>query len=165
VPASVVREIPTQEEARLSARTIVNAEVGKFTWNVSPHIFRQHAAQYLTCHRTFSNSGGVHSVNSPVPYFLLCRAIELQLKARHLEERTRDEVKKEYGHNLKKSYDELLPRFKTLDSSEYTVLVHASRIYNGKGFEYVGVADTLSYLRNFPELAVIERIAEKLIGK
>jgi hypothetical protein len=98
---------------------------------------------------------------------LLCRAIELELKAKHLESKSRAEVKKQYGHNLTKSYDELSPTDKTLDESEYSVLVHASKIYDvpNKGFEYVTVKDAVTSHKTFPDIAVLKRIAAKLVGQ
>jgi|SRR5437870_2970403 len=42
-----------------------------------------------------------------VPYFLYCRAIELGLKAIHLETERQQEVKEEYGHDLIRSYKAL----------------------------------------------------------
>jgi hypothetical protein len=42
---------------------------------------------------------------SILPYFLYCRAIELGLKAIHLETDKQQDVKDEYGHNLVKSYE------------------------------------------------------------
>ena len=102
-----------------------------------------------------------------VPYFLLCRAIELELKAKHLESKSRAEVKKQYGHNLKKSYDELPSTDKTLDSVEYTVLLHASKIYDvpNKGFEYVTVGDAATGLKGFPDITVLKNIAAKLVDQ
>lgn len=99
--------------------------------------------------------------NSPVPYFLICRAIELELKAKHLESKSRSDVKNDYGHNLKRSYDELPDR--KLNRQEYVVLSHASDIYKDKGFEYATVIDAVTGLKDFPDLAVLEQIATKLI--
>lgn len=131
--------------------------------NLSPTLFHAYAIQYLQCERSFTTDANY----SPVPYFLLCRAIELELKTKHLESKSRVEVKKQYGHNLTKSYDELPASDKTLDASEYTVLVHASKIYDvpNKGFEYVTVGDAVTGLKNFPDIAVLKRIAEKLVGQ
>jgi len=98
---------------------------------------------------------------------LLCRAIELELKAKHLESKTRAQVKNQYAHNLTKSYDDLLPDEKTLDSSEYAVLVHASKNYDvpNKGFEYVAVWDAVTGLKDFPDIEVLKHIAAKLVGQ
>ncbi|MFH1200345.1 MAG: hypothetical protein V1708_04720 [Candidatus Micrarchaeota archaeon] len=139
---------------------VIKAETGHV--NLSPVLFHNYARQYLECRRSFKDE-----INSPVPYFLICRAIELELKAKHLESKLRQEVKRKYGHNLKKSYDELSDSERTLEASEYIELVRASEIYDipNKGFEYVSVFDAVTGLKNFPNLAVLERVAEKLIGE
>ena len=77
--------------------------------NVSSALFRQHAKDFYQYHRSFKGPDF-----SPVPYFLLCRAIELQFKAVHLEQfksahpghQTQADVKK-FGHDLIKSYNAL----------------------------------------------------------
>jgi hypothetical protein len=129
-------------------------------YNVSPAQFHAYALQYMECRRSFTT----RAKYSPVPYFLLCRAIELELKSRHLNSKSRSQVKKQYGHNLKKAYDELQPTDKILDSTEYNVLARASEIYDipNKGFEYVTVGDASTGLSAFPELSTLERIAERL---
>ena len=139
---------------------VIKLETGHL--NLSPVLFHTYAQQYLQCHRSFNAEA-----NSPIPYFLICRAIELELKAKHLESKSRVEVKKRYGHNLKKSYDTLQDGQRTLDTSEYEELERASAIYDNpnKGFEYVSVFDALTALESFPELAVLERIAVKLVGE
>jgi hypothetical protein len=137
--------------------------VGTIQVNVSPALFHEYAVQYLHCRRSFTTSAAY----SPVPYFLLCRAIELELKAKHLQSKSRAEVKMQYGHNLKKSYDELPSSAQSLAASEYTVLERASEIYDApkKGFEYVAVGDALTELKRFPDLSVLEHVAAKLIEK
>jgi hypothetical protein len=130
--------------------------------NLSPLMFHEYAIQYLLCMRSFT----VNISYSPVPYFLLCRAIELELKANQLESKSRMQVQTLYGHNLQKLYEDLPHIQKILDKEECKVLVHASNIYNKpKGFEYVSVYDAVTGMKNFPELDVLEQIARKLIGK
>ena len=137
---------------------VLTAEPGHF--NLSPHLFHLYACQYLHCENTFQSEASY----SPVPYFLLCRAIELEFKAQHLELKSRDQVKKEYGHDLKKSYDQLPTQNQILDAAQYEVLVHASKIYDKpKGFEYVSVGDAVTALQDFPDLGVLRGIANKVI--
>ena len=127
--------------------------------NLSESMFHKYARQYLECRKSFT----VES-SSPVPYFLLSRAIELELKARLLSFKTRAELKK-HGHNLKKLYDLLLIEEKILNKFEYEELVKASEIYDipNKGFEYVSVYDAMTRLESFPDLLILNNIAEKLI--
>ena len=80
---------------------VLQAEIGHI--NLSPELYRTYAIQYLQCHRAFKPDARY----SPVPYFLICRSIELSLKARRLEVKSRKEVKGKYGHNLAKLYSEL----------------------------------------------------------
>ena len=127
--------------------------------NLSPLLFHEYAVQYLRCKSEFNAKT---SPNSPVPYFLVCRAIELELKAKHLESKSRPEVKDTYGHNLKKAYDELPISLHVLSSQECKELQHASTIYKSKGFEYVEVYDAVTGLKAFPDLETLDQIAVKL---
>lgn len=130
--------------------------------NVSPTMFHLYAMHYYRCRKGFQ----LREPFSPVPYFLVCRAIELELKARHLKSKSRTEVKKEYGHNIKRAYDDLDALEQILDEIEYSQLEKASAIYNvpNKGFEYCSVYDAATGYTNFPDLHILDRIANKLIG-
>jgi hypothetical protein len=136
--------------------------VGTAHVNLSPTLFHVYARQYLDCERSYQAAPD----NSPVPYFLICRAIELELKAKHLESKSRAEVKKQFGHNLKKSYDSLPSPLQTLDAVEYTELCRASEIYDipNKGFEYVSVGHAVTQLKHFPDLGILKKVAIKLVG-
>lgn len=138
----------------------IKAESGHI--NASPTMFHLYAVQYYRCKKGFQ----LREPFSPVPYFLVCRAIELELKARHLESKSRTEVKKEYGHDIKKAYDDLDASERILDEIEYSQLAKASAIYDkpNKGFEYCSVYDAGRGYTNFPDLDVLDRIAHKLIG-
>lgn len=128
------------------------------TLNISPALFLEYARQYLECRRAC-----VAATYSPVPYFLLCRSIELSLKARHLESMSRDQVRRDFGHDIAAAYDALPKADQTLDSAEYSMLCLASEKYDipNKGFEYVSVKDAVTGLNSFPDLGVLERIAER----
>ncbi len=63
--------------------------VGTAAVNLSPDLFHEYALQYVDCERCFQTDARY----SPVPYFLLCRSIEIELKARHLESKSTREVK------------------------------------------------------------------------
>jgi hypothetical protein len=62
--------------------------------NLSPNEFHRYATHYYKCKRDFTPPD---NKPSPVPYFLLCRAIELEIKARHVKRLTPKEVKKSLG--------------------------------------------------------------------
>jgi len=138
----------------------VTITVGPVDINLSPVGFRIWAGHYLKCKRDFQSPDPF----SPVPYFLLCRAIELELKARHLEALRQKEVKDRFGHNLFRAYAALPPAGQTLDQNEVAVLKAANKIYMGKGFEYFSVIDAVTAFKRFPDLAALEVIAEKLVG-
>jgi hypothetical protein len=97
--------------------------------NLSPVGFRLWAQQFLACRRTFVPPAEGFS---PVPFFLDCRAIELELKARHLESVTPKVVKDKYGHNLERSYQNLPKGEQTLSPAELRVLQAANNIYKAK---------------------------------
>ena len=129
---------------------------------LSPLMFHEYARQYIHCESLFSATVS----HSPIPYFLLCRAIELELKARHLDLTSLAKVKRQFGHSLVKSYDALPPAAKNLNSAERGVLQHASSIYDvpRKGFEYVTMWDAVTGMREFPDLATLRCIAVKVVG-
>ena len=54
------------------AQVVMGASAGFI--NLSPHGFRKWARQYRQCERDFRTPVGF----TPVPYFLLCRAIEFE---------------------------------------------------------------------------------------
>jgi len=133
--------------------------VGGIHANISPDAFHLWATHYIKCKRDFKSP---HKF-SPVPYFLLCRAIELEIKARHLHKMTQKEVKRGFSHNLEKAYDALDPADKILNEGEERVLREASVIYEDKdkGFEYFNPGDALTAYKRFPDLAVLDNIANK----
>ena len=100
---------------------------------------------------------------SPIPYFLLCRAIELAIKSRHLRLKRREDVKDEFGHCIFEAYSALDKNDRPLTLSQVKVLRQASPIYAGKGFEYLDPDDAMTGYKRFPRLAVLEEIAKKLV--
>ena len=135
--------------------------VAGFDANLSPDLFRRHSRQYLECHRAYKPVAGY----SPVPYFLLCRAIELALKAHHLQTKSRETVKRLYSHNLVKLYRDLPSTLQTLGPKERSILVAVSAKYDvpSKGFEYVSPEDVLTSQKSFPNLAELEALAVHIV--
>ena len=66
---------------------------------------------------------------SPVPYFLLCRAIELELESRHLQGKRQLEVKRAYGHHLPRRT--LRRRQRVSDSLEVSLRTSRRSIIEG----------------------------------
>lgn len=130
-----------------------------FVVNLSPAAFRKWARQYYECAVPLLPQ----TEFSPVPFFLLCRAIELQLKAQHLEAKRQSEVKAEFGHHLVKAYSALPAYFQVLEVGEFQVLAAADTIYRSKGFEYWGPEHALRGYSQFPDLVVLNKLTRRLL--
>ncbi len=127
--------------------------------NLSPDAFHRWATHYYKCKQDFRSP---HKF-SPVPYFLLCRAIELEIKSKHLQAKRQTEVKVEFGHNLMRAYAALAQAKKVLTDDEIVVLEGANKIYASKGFEYFVPKHTLTGYSAYPDLETLDAIASKLI--
>jgi hypothetical protein len=134
---------------------------GVLKLNLSPDAFHRYATHYLKCKRDFQCPDKF----SPVPYFLLCRAIELEIKARHLKHASQKKVKDKFRHRFAEAYDALEPSEQILNKEEERTLRLANDIYNdNKGFEYFSPMDALTGYNRFPDLVLLDVIASKLIG-
>jgi hypothetical protein len=105
---------------------------------------------------------------SPVPYFLLCRAIELALKSQLLHGGTRKELKDDHGHSLVSCYQALPDGKKILDAPELAVLAQADVIYRKKGLEYFTIAEYefpmhIKGLPELPDLDGLDDLTAKLL--
>jgi hypothetical protein len=138
----------------------VTIEVPSITINLSPDGYRYWAREFLRCRLAYIHPDGF----SPVPYFLVCRAIELALKAHHLESMKQSEVKQQFSHNLVKTYDALPPDKKHLSQQEYALLKAANKVYFDKGFEYFPVAEVVTGFKSAPRLNELDALAQKLVG-
>jgi len=128
--------------------------------NLSPEAFHRWAEHYYKCKQDFESP---HRF-SPVPYFLLCRALELEIKSRHLKSQRQREVKDKFGHDLILAYKCLPKVDKVLTPNELSVLKRANEIYKSKGFEYFKPVDALSGYSAYPDLDELDAIASKLIS-
>ena len=131
--------------------------------NLSPDAFHLYASHYYRCKQDFEPPDNGFS---PVPYFLLCRAIELEIKARHLKHKNLDEVKVGFGHHLMKAYNALDVQERILSQREVAVLATADEIYSDKGFEYFTLRAAKAALQGysqFPDLKTLDTIAKNLI--
>lgn len=135
-------------------------EVPSIEVNISPDGFHLWAQHYYKCMRDFISPNSF----SPVPYFLLCRAIELQLKAFHLKTKRQTQVKTEFGHDLMRSYSALSSGDQILSQVELDELTKANEVYSSKGFEYFAPVNALRGYSNFPDLEVLEQVCQKLLG-
>ena len=135
----------------------LHAETGHI--NFSPVGFRLAAEDFLRCQESFRPAQF-----SVVPYFLCCRAIELALKAIHLENQTQLQVKKNFGHDLKASYDALPSAKQILSSAELQLLEKANIFYTTKAFEYVRPIDAGRGYSEFPVLNDLAQLGKKLVS-
>lgn len=138
---------------------VLKAETGRI--NFSAYAFHRYARDFYKCRRDFVPEGRF----SPIPYFLLCRAIELELKSRHLEQVGQSSVKGQFGHDLIRAYEALPAHLQSLSTDELVELQKASEIYKppNKGFEYVHSHDAAHGYSSFPDLAILDGIAKKLL--
>ena len=134
--------------------------VGGIDANLSPDAFHMWATHYYKCKQDFRSP---HRF-SPVPYFLLCRVIELEIKSIHLQDKRQTEVKEDFGHDILKAYEALSEEYKILEDNEIKVLKVAKGIYCSKGFEYFNPEDALTGFSKFPDLSTLDTVAKKLIN-
>jgi hypothetical protein len=139
----------------------VPVDMGAVELNLSPDVFHRYAGHYYKCKQDFVCPDDGFS---PVPYFLLCRAIELQIKAKLLKRLTQSEVKDEFRHRLLKAYKALDAEEPVLSQSEVEVLTAAGQIYSDKDFEYFRQSDALTGFSRGPDLNTLDTIAKKLIA-
>ena len=134
----------------------IKAETGYI--NLSPVGFRLAARDYFKCYLDFKKPGRF----SVVPYFLCCRAIELALKAIHLETKKQAAIKLKYSHNLLASYSDLPMDKQILSKEELELLKQANQIYSKKDFEYFNVVDAATGFQRYPNLDALAQLAQKL---
>jgi hypothetical protein len=143
----------------------LRAEAGSVNFS-SPsfHIWAQH---YYKCVQDFRPPNGARF--SPVPYALLCRAIELELKSQLLKTAHAggpgQPAMKKLGHDLEKAYDALEPGEKVLTPQELDLLCKASAIYKtNKCFDYIQTIDAAHGYSRFPDLPALNALPKKLLG-
>lgn len=128
--------------------------------NLSPDVFHIYAGHYYKCKRDFTPPDDYFS---PIPYFLLCRAIELEIKARHLKHLTQSEVKNKFEHRLLKAYEALDAQEQILSPNEIAVLDTADKLYRKTDLAYFSPEHALTAFSQFPDLDTLDTIAKKLI--
>jgi hypothetical protein len=150
-----------REKARQAPTYSHVGETGHF--NFSPAGFRRWANQFYQCRQSFQCPDF-----SPVPYFLLCRAIELQFKAVHLEQlkaghpghQTQYDVKKLFNHKLIKSYEALPAADRTLSREQLKLLKKADV---AKGSSMSTLINAGLGFSNFPDLKDLDELAKAIM--
>ena len=136
-----------------------NIQFSGFDANLSPDAFHKWATHFYQCRQDFSLQEF-----SPVPFFLLCRTIELEIKSRFLKHQRQKQVKAKFGHDLLQAYNALEPSEKILDQKETQILKDTNDIYKRKRFEYFDPEDALLGYSRYPDLNALDSLAKKLIG-
>ena len=129
--------------------------------NLSPDAFHIYAMHYYKCKRDFTPPDDYFS---PIPYFLLCRAIELEIKARHLKRLTQKQVKKRFSHHLLKAYEALDAQEQILSQNELAVLSTVDELYTETDLAYFNPEHAAGAFSQFPDLDMLDTIAMKLIN-
>ena len=129
--------------------------------NLSPYAFHKTAEHFYKAKCDFEPPGDFFS---PVPFFLCCRAIELEIKSKHLQEKRQELVKKELGHDIVKAYNRLDKKYKILNEDEYLLLEKTSQVYLSKGFEYINVGNAGTGFERFPDLEALDALTRKILG-
>jgi hypothetical protein len=135
-------------------------QVQGFSANLSPMAFRKWARQYYECAAPLL----LQTEFSPVPYFLLCRAIELELKAEHLETKQHSEVKRDFVHYLAKSYAALPAHRQILAAGELDLLKQVDAIYSSKGFEYFNPEHAMAGYSQYPDLGSLNDLTRRVLA-
>lgn len=125
---------------------------------VTPYAYCRYAKQLLRCYDLIAQDKDF----SPIPYYFCCRAIELSFKSALLDKYSRIEIKRKHSHDLKAAYLEICDIF-NLEPGEHAMLIHASKLYVSKEFEYVEVTSMLKAFKDFPELDSLHRLAQKIL--
>ena len=134
--------------------------------NLSPLGFHYYASHFLGAARSAPPARGF----SPVAYYLYCRALELVLKALLLERgEPKSELKKKaLGHDLLRilaKADELgLASLVKVTAVERDELRKANDYYVDKGFEYFRVIPAVTGYSGLPDLAVLDRLTDRLVS-
>jgi len=135
---------------------LMKAETAKI--NFSPVGFQLMAEDFLCYYDGFKPQKF-----SIVSYFLCGRAIELALKARHLQVQVQGQVKGQFGHDLEKSYSALPACEQLLTPSEVELLKKVNDVYKSKYFEYVDPRDAATGFSRFPSIDELAILARKIV--
>jgi len=135
-------------------------------FNIGPSGFHRYAQEFMRAEKTFQITDSF----SPVPYYLLCRSIELSLKAYLLLKGYKIKyLKTKIGHNLKK----LLKKAKelnieeviTIPTEESDNIFKANLYYEKKGFEYFFVIDAFTGYKELPDIELLRSVSTRLVEK
>jgi hypothetical protein len=141
---------------------VLHAETGHVY--ITPTGFLGYAQDFFSAGTSWQLNGRY----SPVPYFLICRSIELGLKSFALTKGEKIDFLKsrKVGHdlivvlNIAKKHS--LSYFLETTKDEEIELEKANKYYNDKGFEYFKLKN-LTDKSNLPDLKILTNYAENLL--
>jgi hypothetical protein len=142
---------------------VLKAETGYI--RVTPFAYIADAGDFLEAAKQFKTSRRF----STVPYYLLCRSIELSLKCFLLGKGvSKKDLKEKYGHHL----INLLTQARHLGIDELGVvlkpeyldnLTKAQGYYFSKEFEYFEITKAVNAYPDLPELDALRGLASELV--
>jgi hypothetical protein len=134
-------------------------------FNLTPSAFFIYARDFHLASKQWQADG-----YSPVPYYLICKSLELGLKAFILAKGAPIEiVKKKIGHNLEKAVtvamDHSLDSLISFSDDELLEISRANSMYLNKGFEYFSFTHSIHFhgLADLPDFSLLTLISEKLL--
>jgi len=142
-------------------------EVGTATVRMDPVGFAIYADQFLLASSAIPADGKY----SPVPYYLLCRALELILKALLLAKgRSLTALKDTFGHNLDALWNAALTEglselIKPLPPTAEADLAKANAYYKGKAFEYFDFSRWANKYEGLPPLDRLRELTTLVVSK
>jgi hypothetical protein len=134
---------------------------------ISPLAFLGYSKDFYSAYTSYTSEDPF----SPATYYLICRSLELSMKAYLLTEGvSRDQLKKRsLGHDLdkilKKSKKLGLFSIVSMSDEEHVHIAKANSWYVRKGFEYFEIKNIVENCSTLPDIQVLERIANQLIEK
>ena len=142
---------------------VVHCEPAKIY--VSPTGFLVYARDFLEAHKSHKPEKPF----SPASYYLICRSLELSLKAFLLTKGvTRPEIRdrKKLGHNLQKilerAFELDINSVSPISSEQVLEIEKANNWYARKGFEYFEIKNIVDGKETLPDLNVLVEFAERL---
>ena len=134
--------------------------------NASATAFLVYAADFLNAHKSYKST----QPYSPASYFLVCRSIELSLKAYLLSKGVaRKEIKSQklLGHDLQKLLQKAvilnINSISSISPTQEQELEMANNWYDRKGFEYFEFQNIVDGNETLPNLSILVEIADQLI--
>ena len=133
---------------------------------ISPLAFLGYSKDFYSAYISYNSKDSF----SPATYYLICRSIELSMKAYLLTEGVnRDQLKNSLGHDLekilKKSKKLGLLSIVSITDEECIHIAKANRWYIRKGFEYFEIKNIVESRSTLPDIQILEHLSNRLIEK